>query len=152
MQNFNICTFAQIKDKQRLKSDSLGLKNAEGANFLPQDHDFQCQETQRRKHNHSCRTTTEGTDRQVRTIMRGLIHWRPQPHAQFHCVSKWLWAASTNVPVYKQVGFPGGSAVKNLPTNAGDAGSVPGLGRSPGEGNGNPLQYSCLENPTDRGA
>ena len=48
--------------------------------------------------------------------------------------------------------FPGGSEVKNLPANAGDPGSVPGLGRSPGEGNGNPLQYSCLENPMDRGA
>ena len=50
--------------------------------------------------------------------------------------------------------FPGGSAVKNLPANAGDTedtGSVPGLGRSPGGGNGNPLQYSCLENPMDRG-
>ena len=45
--------------------------------------------------------------------------------------------------------------VKNLPTNegdAGDAGSIFGLGRSPGEGNGNPLQYSCLQNPMDRGA
>ena len=41
--------------------------------------------------------------------------------------------------------------VKNLPTNAGDAGSIPQLGRSPGEGNGNPLQYSCLGNPVDRG-
>ena len=41
--------------------------------------------------------------------------------------------------------------VKNLPANAEDMGSVPGLGRSPGEGNGNPLQYSCLENPMDRG-
>ena len=49
-------------------------------------------------------------------------------------------------------GFPGGSVVKNLPANAGDAGSIPGSGRSPGEGNGNPLQDSCLENPTDRGA
>ena len=47
------------------------------------------------------------------------------------------------------------SEVKNLPANVGDrtdAGSIPGLGRSPGEGNGNPLQYSCLENPMDRGA
>ena len=43
--------------------------------------------------------------------------------------------------------FPGGSVLKNLPANAGDAGSIPGMGRSPGEGNGNPLQYSCLENP-----
>ena len=45
--------------------------------------------------------------------------------------------------------------VKNPPANAGDArhvGLIPGLGRSPGGGNGNPLQYSCLENPTDRGA
>ena len=40
----------------------------------------------------------------------------------------------------------------NLPVNAGDTGSIPGSGRSPGEGNGNPLQYSCLENPVDRGA
>ena len=42
--------------------------------------------------------------------------------------------------------------VKNLPVNAGEGGSIPGLGRSPGKGNGNPLQYSCLENPMDRGA
>ena len=42
--------------------------------------------------------------------------------------------------------------VKNPPANAGDAGSIPGLGTSPGEGNGYPLQYSCLENPMDRGA
>ena len=41
---------------------------------------------------------------------------------------------------------------KNLPTNAGDEGSIPGLGRSPEEGNGNPLQYFCLGNPMDRGA
>ena len=49
-------------------------------------------------------------------------------------------------------GFPGGSVVKNLPTNAGESVSVPGLGRSPGKGNSNPLQYPCLENPMDRGA
>ena len=51
--------------------------------------------------------------------------------------------------------FPGGSVVKNPPTNAGDTrelGLVPGLGRSPGEGNGNPLQYSCQEKPMDRGS
>ena len=46
-------------------------------------------------------------------------------------------------------GFPSGLAVKNLPSNAGDTDSIPGLGRSPGEANGNPLQYSCLENPMD---
>ena len=48
--------------------------------------------------------------------------------------------------------FPGGSVVKNLPPNAGDAGSIPGLGRSPGEENGNPLQYSCLGNLMGREA
>ena len=47
---------------------------------------------------------------------------------------------------------PGGSEIKASASNAGDLSSIPGLGRSPGEGNGNPLQYSCLENPLDRGA
>ena len=50
------------------------------------------------------------------------------------------------------IAFPGGSVVKNLPAKAGEAGSVLELGRSPGEGNGNPLQYSCLGNSMDRGA
>ena len=51
--------------------------------------------------------------------------------------------------------FPGGSVAKTLPANAGDtrdAGSIPEWGRTPGEGNGNPLQYSCLENAMDRGS
>ena len=48
-------------------------------------------------------------------------------------------------------GFPGGLAVKNLPANAGDAGSIPGSERSPGEGNDYPLWYSCLQNSMDRG-
>ena len=47
--------------------------------------------------------------------------------------------------------FPGGSVSKESACNAGNPGSVPGLGRSPGEGNGNPLQYSGLENPMERG-
>ena len=50
---------------------------------------------------------------------------------------------------------PGGAVLKNLPVNAGDTGgvgSIPGSGRSPGEGNDNPRQDSCLENPMDRGA
>ena len=47
--------------------------------------------------------------------------------------------------------FPDGSVVKNPPANAGDTGSIPGLERYPGEGNGNPLQYSYLGNPMDRG-
>ena len=49
-------------------------------------------------------------------------------------------------------GFPGGSAGKESTCNVGDPGSIAGLGRSPGEGNGNPLQYPCLENPMDGGA
>ena len=49
-------------------------------------------------------------------------------------------------------GFPSCSVVKNLPANAGDTNVTPVLGRSPGEGNGNPLQYSCLGNPMERGA
>ena len=53
------------------------------------------------------------------------------------------------------MGFPGDTVVKNLPANVGDTrdmGLIPGSGRSPGGGNGNPLQYSCPENPRDRGA
>ena len=50
------------------------------------------------------------------------------------------------------MGFPSGSVVMNLPANAGDVGSIPGSGRSPGEGDGNPLQHSCLGNLRDKGA
>ena len=49
------------------------------------------------------------------------------------------------------MGFPGDSEGKETARSAGDSGSIPGLGRSPGEGNGNPLQYSCLEDSMDRG-
>ena len=55
--------------------------------------------------------------------------------------------------LFLSLGFPDGTMVKNPPTNAGDTrngDSIPGSGRSPGEGNGNPLQYSCLENSMDR--
>ena len=51
----------------------------------------------------------------------------------------------------EQLGLPCGSVVKNPPANGGDVGLIPELGRSPGEGNGNPLQYCYLENPMDRG-
>ena len=54
------------------------------------------------------------------------------------------------VPV--AIGFPGGSEVKASASNPGDLGSIPGSGRSSGDGNGNPVQYSCLENPMDGGA
>ena len=53
---------------------------------------------------------------------------------------------------YEAMGFLGGSDDKESDCNAGDLGSIPGSGRFPGEGNGNPLQYSCLENPMGRGA
>ena len=65
-----------------------------------------------------------------------------------HCAA--LLAVGTVV-----MGFLGSSVEKNLPASTGDAGdvgSVPGLGKYPGDGNGSPLQYSCLENPMDRGA
>ena len=56
------------------------------------------------------------------------------------------------VTVLVLTGFPGGSEVKASAWNSGDPGSIPGSGRSPEEGNGNPLQYSCLENPLEGGA
>ena len=72
----------------------------------------------------------------------------------------WCWlhlvSILSNFPKWKSVqvrsGFPGSLAVKASAFNAGEAGSIPGLGRSPGEGNGNPLHYSCLENPMDGGS
>ena len=61
-------------------------------------------------------------------------------------LTKWLILSNGD-----NKGFPGASVVKNPPTNAGAVGSIIGLGKSPGEGNGNPIQYSCLGNPLDRG-
>ena len=59
---------------------------------------------------------------------------------------------ATQQPQQEDWAVPGGSDGKGSACNAGDPGSLPGWGRSPGEGNGNPLQYSCLENPMDRAA
>ena len=61
-----------------------------------------------------------------------------------------MWIKS--VPSLPHLGFSGGSDSKESAHNAGDPGSIPGSGRSPGGGHGNPLQYSCLENSVDRGA
>ena len=77
------------------------------------------------------------------------------PHflAQSHFLRALTYESEGDTSI--QVGFPGDSVVKNLPASAvdtEDSGSIPGSGRSPGEGNGNPLQYSCLENSKDRGA
>ena len=63
---------------------------------------------------------------------------------QYSCPPPQKKGAQRNI-----LGFPGGSEVKASASNAGDPGLIPGLGRSPEEGNGNPLQYSCLENPID---
>ena len=68
-------------------------------------------------------------------------------------LTEWLWQPMIKMlSGNKEADFPGGLLVKNPPANAKDVGSVPGSGRSPGEGNGNPLQYSCLGNPMDSGA
>ena len=66
-----------------------------------------------------------------------------------------LWEGSLrsyHTGTLEKEGFPGGSEGKESTCNAGDPGSIPGLGRSPGESNGSPLQYPCLENSMDRGA
>ena len=75
----------------------------------------------------------------IQPLLPGVLHGMVQ--------SRLLWTT-----VSSDVGFPGGSDGKASVCNAGDPGSVPRLGRSPGEGNENPLQYSCLENPMDRGS
>ena len=83
---------------------------------------------------------------------RGSFQLRDQTHIS--CIS---WSAILGHAFdwsYMADSFPGDTVVKNPPANAGDmrdVSSIPGLGRSAGEGNGNPLQYSCLENPMDRG-
>ena len=71
---------------------------------------------------------------------------------EYHSIVKKKWKGAICNNVGRPRGFPGGSDSKESSCNAGDLGLIPGLGRSPGEGNGNLLQYSCLENPMDRGA
>ena len=65
--------------------------------------------------------------------------------------NNWDGGTLSEVIMLRQAGFPGGSDGKESVCNAGNPGSIPGSKRSPGEGNGNPLQYSCLGNPKDRG-
>ena len=71
---------------------------------------------------------------------------------QVTLVVKSLPANAGDVRDAKRMGFPGSSAGKEFACNAGDQGLILGSGKSPGEGNGNPLQYSCLENSMGRGA
>ena len=70
----------------------------------------------------------------------------------FHSWVGKIWWRRERLPTPVFSGFPGGSAAKESACSVGDLGSIPGLGRSPGGGNGNPVLYSCLENPMDRGA
>ena len=85
---------------------------------------------------------------------------------QLYFLSIYLFVLSNTISSLRQIycypyivdedrtslGFPGSAVVKNPPAKAGDLGLISGLGRSPGSGNGNPLQYSCLGNPMDRGS
>ena len=73
-------------------------------------------------------------------------HYSSSPHLH------WSPPSAIKLALVLTEGFPGGAEVKASACNVGDLASIPGLGRSPGEGNGNTLQYSCLENPMDGGA
>ena len=86
-------------------------------------------------------------------VVNRSIFYPYSPHIQFNSLPQCLLSTFCGQQGASQVVL----VVKNLPANASardvrDMGLIPGLGRSPGEGNGNPLQYSCLENPMDRGA
>ena len=85
-------------------------------------------------------------------VLRGCCPDRQAEAAprRLHPRKWWLWYLTGGY--YMQRDCPGGSNGKESACNAGDPSLIPGLGRSPGEGNGNPLQYSCLENSKDRGA
>ena len=81
---------------------------------------------------------------------KGSIHWSAPGSSFWHYLSN--WELYTPWPRILFKGFPCSSVLKESTCNAGDLGSIPGSGSSPGEGNAKPLQYSCLENPMDRGA
>jgi len=80
-------------------------------------------------------------------ISGDITETKDSPSDPLSCKFVWLI-----ISCYPPLGFPDGSVVKNSPAKAGDAGLIPGSGRLSGEGNGNPLQYSCLGNIMDRGA
>ena len=79
-----------------------------------------------------------------------MINFVTKWNYNIHSYHNWLLSSSSRV--WPFLGPPCWLWVKNPPASAGDTGSIPGLGRSPREGNGSPLQHSCLENPVDRGA
>ena len=89
-------------------------------------------------------------------VIFSFLHYlKPLPHFFFFFFF-WLGGLSQTQLTWfylrTPMGFPGGSGVKASAWNSGDLGLIPGSGRSPGEGNGKPLQYSCLENPMEGGA
>ena len=83
------------------------------------------------------------------SILAWRILWTEDPSGLQSMGSQRVRPSNFQLPT---VGFPGGSDGKESAAHAGDLGLIPGSGRSPGERNGNPFQYSCLENPMDRGA
>ena len=86
------------------------------------------------------------------SILRHSAFFIVQLSHPYMTTGKTIVLRQTKYVVKHHKGFPGGSVVKKSPANAGDQGSTPGLGRIPGEGNGDPLQYSCLGNPMNREA
>ena len=88
------------------------------------------------------------------TLVNWMISIWPHPSWFSCCVLGIWWRVwhSTFMVLFHQPFFPGGSDSKESTCKAGDLGLIPGLGRSPGKEHGNPLQYSCLESPMDRGA
>ena len=81
------------------------------------------------------------------------INWKiPQINHKVKYICTYMYFLIVYMHTYIQLGFPGGSNGKESACNAGDLALIPGSGRSPGEGNGNTLQYSCLGNPMDREA
>ena len=100
-----------------------------------------------------CTFTAEGLDLiPGQEIKNPQVAWYGQKNTKERYSQTWqlmLWLANTYIIDWS---FPCDSIVRNPPANEGGEGSIPGSGRSPEEGNGNPLQYSCLGNPMDRGA
>ena len=113
------------------------------------------------KHKEAKQLIRSHTTKKCRTKIctQVICSWSQTPNQQQHCFSDRLdellshlrskWQSQNLEPGFTA---PGGSVVKNPPANAGHMGSIPGPGRSPGEENSNPLQYSCLGNAMDRGA
>ena len=103
-----------------------------------------------------CSLWSQGVSNCWASSLQRYVSWEPVPWGVAKTVSVLtLWFSVTSwqleIPSWLH-GFPGGSEGKASACNTEDPGSIPGLGRSPGEGNGNPLQYSCLEKPMDGGA